>query len=85
MAQHPLMTQCFLITEASRSQTIKLGRNPLEVRTARRRDLYLTTHNTQMRQTSMPPAGFKPTIPASEQLQTQALDLTATGIAVGCD
>jgi hypothetical protein len=43
------MTQGFLIFEASRSQTITLGRNPLEELTARRRDIYLTTHNTHMR------------------------------------
>jgi len=28
--------------------------------------LYLTTHNNHNRQTSMPPAGFEPAIPASE-------------------
>ena len=28
----------------------------------------------------MPPAGFEPTIPTSEQSQTHALDRTATGI-----
>jgi len=28
----------------------------------------------------MPPAGFEPTIPASEQPQTDALDCAATGI-----
>ena len=28
----------------------------------------------------MPPAGFEPSIPASEQLQTQVLDHAATGI-----
>ena len=32
--------------------------------------LYLTTHNTDNRQTSMPPAGFGPAIPASERPQT---------------
>jgi hypothetical protein len=47
------------------------------------RDLYLTTHNTQKRQTSMPPAGFKPTISASKRSQTHALDCVATGIGVG--
>ena len=31
----------------------------------RRRDLYLTTHNTHNRQISIPPAVFVPTIPAS--------------------
>jgi hypothetical protein len=31
-----------------------LGRTPLDEGSARRRDLYLTTHNTHNRQTSMP-------------------------------
>jgi hypothetical protein len=44
-----------------------IGRTPLDEGPARRRDLYLTTHNTQKRQTSMPPARFEPTIPASER------------------
>jgi len=56
------------------------GRTPLDEWSARRRDLYLTTHNTHKRQTSMSAAGFKPTIPASEWPQTHALDRTATGI-----
>jgi hypothetical protein len=43
--------------------------------------LYLTTLDTHKRQTSMPPAGFETTIPASEQPQTHALDRSATGIA----
>jgi len=43
------------------------------------RDLYLTTHNTHNRQTSMPLVGFKPTISAGERLQTYALDRVATG------
>jgi len=37
---------------------------------ARRRDLYLTAHNIHMRQLSMLPVGFEPTIPASERPQT---------------
>ena len=49
---------------------------------ARRRILYLTTHNTPNRQTSMAPAGFEPTIPASERLRTDALDRVATGIGL---
>jgi len=36
----------------------------------RRKDLYLTTHNTHKRQASMPPTGFKPAIPARELQQT---------------
>ena len=41
-----------------------LDRSPLDEWSARRRDLYLTTHNTHNRQTSIPPAGFEPAIPS---------------------
>ena len=44
-----------------------LVRNPLDERSALRRDLYLTTHNTQNRQTFMPSAVFEPAFPASER------------------
>jgi hypothetical protein len=37
-----------------------LSRTPPGEWSARRRDLYLTTHNAQKRQTSKPPAGFEP-------------------------
>ena len=57
-----------------------LGRTPLDECTARRRDLYLTTHSIHKRQTSIPPAGFEPVIPASERPQTHALDPAATDI-----
>jgi len=40
----------------------------------RRRNLYLTTHNTHNRQTSVSPVGFEPTISAGERPQTYALD-----------
>ena len=60
-----------------------LGRKPLDEWSARRRDLYLTTHNTHNRQTSMPPAGFEPTISAGERPQTHALDRAATGPSSG--
>ena len=45
---------------------IIVGRTPLDAWSVRRRDLYLTTHNTHNRQTSMPPVGFEPTISAGE-------------------
>jgi hypothetical protein len=54
-----------------------VGRTPLDEGPARRRDLYLTTHNTHKRQTSIPPAGFEPTILVSERPKTHALDRTA--------
>ena len=49
-----------------------LGRTPLYEWPARRRDLYLITHNTHKRETSVPPAAFEPTIPASERPLTHA-------------
>ena len=47
-----------------------VGRTPLDEWSARRRDLYLTTHNTHNRKISMPPVGFEPTISAGERPQT---------------
>ena len=44
-----------------------VGRTPLDEWSARRRDLYLTTHNTHNRQTSMPSVGFELTISAGER------------------
>ena len=46
----------------------KLDRTPLGKCSALCRVLYLTKHNTHKRKTSMPPAEFKPTIPASKWL-----------------
>jgi hypothetical protein len=43
---------------------------------------YYCPYTTSTTQTSMGPAGFEPTIPASERPQTQALDRAATGIGV---
>jgi hypothetical protein len=56
-----------------------VGRTPLDGGSARRRDLYLTTQTLYRRQTSMPPVGFEPTIPASAPPQTYALDRAVTG------
>ena len=56
-----------------------VGRTPLDEWSARRRDLYLTTHNTHNRQTSVPSVGFEPTISAGVRPQTYALDRVATG------
>jgi hypothetical protein len=45
----------------------KVGRTPLDERSARRRDLYLTTHDTHNRQISMPLVGVELTISAGER------------------
>ena len=59
-----------------------VARIPLDEWSARRRDLYLTTHNTHNRQTSIPSAGFEPTISAGELSQTYALDRPAIGTGI---
>ena len=53
------------------------GKTPPDEWSARRRDLYLTTHNTDKRHIQTP-ASFEPAIRTSERLQTHALDSEAT-------
>ena len=81
VALRPNVGHGLLILDVSRSQKRRttVGRTPLDEWSAHRRDLYLTTHNTHNRQTSMPPVGFEPTISAGERPQTYALDRAATG------
>jgi hypothetical protein len=45
---------------------------PLDEIPARRRKLYLKTHNTHNRKTSMPPVEFELTISSGERLQVYA-------------
>jgi hypothetical protein len=56
------------------------GRTALDEWSARRRPLPDNTNNNHKGQTSMPSAGFEPTIPASERPQNYALECAATGI-----
>jgi hypothetical protein len=50
-----------------------LGRTPLDEWPARHWDLYLNTHNTHKRQTSMPPARVEPVWPQSDTLDRAAI------------
>ena len=62
VALRPNAGHGLLILEVSRShkqRRITVGRTPLDEWSAHRRDLYLTTHNTHNRQTSMPPGGIR--------------------------
>ena len=59
--EHPFL----MFLDHTRRNTV--GRTPLDEWSARRRDLYLTTHDTHNRQISMPPVGFEPTISAGER------------------
>jgi hypothetical protein len=56
-----------------------LDRTLLDEWSAWRRDLYLTTHSTHNRQTSVTPVRLEAAIPASERPQIHALDRAATG------
>jgi len=74
-----VMTSSFLMFLDHTQWRITFGRTPLDEWSARPRDLYLTTHNTHSRQTSMPSVGFEFTISAGELPQTYVLDRAATG------
>ena len=72
------MTSSFLRFLDHTQRHVTVGRNPPGEWSVRRTDLYLRTHNTHNRQTSMPPVGFEPTISAGERPKTYALDRAAT-------
>ena len=74
-----VMASSFLRFLDHTQRRITVSRTPLDKWSTRRRDLYLTTHNTHNRQTSMPPVRFESTISASERPQTYALDRAAAG------
>jgi hypothetical protein len=61
---------------------ITVGRTPLDEGLIHHRDLYMKTHNTHKKQTTISTAGFEPAVPANEWLQTLALDHSVTGSAV---
>jgi hypothetical protein len=75
LAQQPLVGQRPPHRGFTSHKHTTLGRTPLDEWSALNRDLYLTTHNTHERKTSMPPAGFEPTIPVRERPLTHTLDI----------
>jgi hypothetical protein len=62
-------------------RSTRVGRTNLDEWSARRRDLYLTTHNNHIRKIYVPTAVFEPAISASERPQTYVLDPSAVGIS----
>ena len=60
------MEYSFLMFLDHTQRRTTVGRTPLDELSARRRDLYLTTHDTHNRQMYMPPVGFEPKISAGE-------------------
>ena len=73
----PLRTSTSSLSRVNDHTT--LGKNPLDERSARRRDLYLTAHSSHRIRTSMPSAGFEPTIPAIERPQTHTQTVRPLG------
>jgi len=81
----PQWTRASSFARFSRSYTTPttLCRTPLYGGSVRRRDLYLITHNTHYRRTSMYPVGFEPIISAGERSQTHNLNRAAIGNLAG--
>ena len=77
-----VMASSFLMFLDHTQRRTTVGRTPLDEWSARRVDLYLTTHNTHNRETSIHPVGFEPMISAGEQPHTYALDRVATETGV---
>ena len=76
--------QDLLFIEGTRSHSHNtLGGTPLYEWSARRRDLYLTTHNTDKTEASVPPAGFDSTIPAGERTKSHVLARPTIGVNRG--
>jgi len=67
------MEHLFLMFLDHTQRRTTVGRTPLDERSARRRDLYLTIYDTHNRQISMPPAGFETEISAGERPQAAHL------------
>ena len=63
------MERLFLMFLHHTQRRITVGRTSLDEWSARRRDLYLTTHDTHNRQISIPLVGFEPTISAGQRPQ----------------
>jgi hypothetical protein len=59
--------ECIFLMFLDHTRHTTVGRTPLDERSARRRGLYLTTHDTHNRQISMPPVGVELTISAGER------------------
>ena len=76
------MEHLFLMFLDHTRRSTTVGRTPLDEWSARRRNLYLTTHNTHNKQTSMPTVGLEPKISAGERPQIYALDRAATGTVI---
>ena len=78
--EHPLLV---FLDHTQRRSTV--GRTPLDEWSARRRDLYLTTHDTHNRQMSIPPVGFEPKISAGERPCRSPAEILGSNLTGGMD
>ena len=78
--EHPFL---MFLDHTQRRSTV--GRTPLDEWPTRRRDLYLTTHDTHNRQISMPPVGFEPTISAGERQGPSPAEILGSNPTGGMD
>jgi hypothetical protein len=58
------------------------GRTPLNMWSAHRRYIYVTTYNTHKRQMSVSPAGFESTIPVKRRQKAHTVDRATTGVGI---
>ena len=79
------MEHAFLMFLDHTQRRSTVGGAPLDELSARRRDLYLTTHDTHNRQISMPPVGFEPTISVGERQGRSPAEILGSNPTVGMD
>ena len=75
------MARLFLMFLDHTQRRSTVGRTPLDEWSARRRDLYLTKHDTHNRQISIPPVGFEHKISAGERPAARRLDYGRSPLA----
>ena len=73
------MEHLFLMFLDHTQRHTTVGRTPLDERLARRRDHYLTTHDTHNKQISIPPVGFEPMTSAGRS-PAEIVGLNPTGV-----
>jgi len=79
------MEHTFLMFLDHTQRRSTFGRTLLDEWSARRRDLYLTTHDILNRQISMPPVEFEPTISAGKRQGRSLAEIVGSNPTVGMD
>jgi hypothetical protein len=77
LLSYKYMERLFLMFLDHTQRRTTVGRTRLDEWSARRKDLYLTTHDTHKRQISMPTVGFEHTISAGERPQAAHLSVVS--------